>query len=491
MSSETISSLLTNIWSIFLIILFFGGSIFVHELGHFLAARRRGLKVERFSIGFGPAIWKWTGKDGVEYRIAWLPLGGYVALPQLADLSGLEGESRADVAKLPPITYTTKIIVFAAGAFFNVLFAFALACILWFVGQPVVEEEQTTRVGFVHKTIELPTGKMVDGPAYLAGIQSGDVILKVDGKTVKTLGDIGQLVALGGGRDAAGRPSVEIEFERNGQNRQVTLTPELISAEEFRDIGIEPAAKVTIAAVQPGMPADAAGLKFRDIITQLDGQAVGYVGFVADYIRANGTKPVKVTYLREGVAAEVSIVPVKVTDAESKADAYRLGVSLRGSLTLKIIRTPPWEQVWDKAVWTWRNFQSVLSPTSNIGISKMSGPLGIAERVHQFAQIDFRLLLWFIILINVNLAIFNLLPIPVLDGGHMAFATLARLRGKDLPITVVAAIQSVFVVLLLLMMAYVTIFGDLPRIARESKAEAQAKAAAAEQQKKAAAPTKP
>src|SRR5256714_11816365 len=97
---DLIHSLFANLWSVFLVVLFFGGSIFVHELGHFLAARRRGAHVERFSIGFGPAIAAWRGRDGVEYRISWIPLGGYVLLPQLADLGPIEGESVADVSKL-------------------------------------------------------------------------------------------------------------------------------------------------------------------------------------------------------------------------------------------------------------------------------------------------------------------------------------------------------------------------------------------------------
>ena len=130
---DILTSALGGAWSIFLIVLFFGGSIFVHELGHFLAARRRGVKVERFSIGFGPRIFGWRGKDGVEYRLSWIPLGGYVALPQLADMAEIEGGSSGDREPLPPISYATKIIVFVAGAVFNLLFAFALACIVWVV----------------------------------------------------------------------------------------------------------------------------------------------------------------------------------------------------------------------------------------------------------------------------------------------------------------------------------------------------------------------
>src|SRR5215210_9124505 len=103
--------LFSNLWAIFLVVLLFGGSIFVHELGHFLAARRRGVHVERFSIGFGPKIFSWRGKDGVEYRLSWIPLGGYVLLPQLADLGPIEGESAADVKKLPPIDYVSKLLI--------------------------------------------------------------------------------------------------------------------------------------------------------------------------------------------------------------------------------------------------------------------------------------------------------------------------------------------------------------------------------------------
>ena len=112
MSAALLQSIASNTWSILLIVLFFNGTIFVHEFGHFLTARRRGVKVERFSIGFGPKIFSWHGQDGVEYRLSWLPLGGYVLLPQLADLQMIEGESAAQLQKLPPVSYTTKMLVF-------------------------------------------------------------------------------------------------------------------------------------------------------------------------------------------------------------------------------------------------------------------------------------------------------------------------------------------------------------------------------------------
>ena len=481
MSSSIFQSLFSSLWSVFLIVLFFGGSIFVHELGHFLAARRRGVKVSRFSIGFGPAIWSKTGKDGVEYRVSWIPLGGYVALPQLADMAAIEGESES-VEKLPPVSYSTRMIVFVAGAVFNVIFAFVLSCILWAAGTPVIEEEQSTRIAFVHPTVESADGKTSPGPAYAAGLQRGDVLLSVDGKTVKTFADIGQLVALGHGRTADGKRSVVIEYERSGVTKQVTLTPELVGAEEFRDIGIEPATKVMVGGVLAGTPAEAAGLQLNDVITKLNGEPVEYLSFISEYLKANGAKPVTFGYLRgsgpdaPGIAGEAVITPVKSIDPETKAEVFRVGVQLRGAFTKKIIRTPPFEQVWDKVVWSWRNIQSLVSPSSDVGLSKLSSPIGIAYRVTQFAKVDIRLVLWFVILVNVNLAIFNLLPIPVLDGGHMFFATLAKIRGKEIPFNVIATIQGVFMVLLLAMVFYVGVF-DVRRIARDKSDEAQARAA--------------
>src|SRR5690606_32527489 len=156
------------------------------ELGHFWVAKKRGVKVERFSIGFGPAIFKWVGRDGVEYRLSWLPLGGYVALPQLADMRGLEGEPSADTASLPSPNYTTRMLVFGAGAFMNVVFAFALATILWKVGLPASADTQRAKIGHVLPEIELPDKTRVPSPAAEAGLLPGDTIVAIDDNAVQT-----------------------------------------------------------------------------------------------------------------------------------------------------------------------------------------------------------------------------------------------------------------------------------------------------------------
>jgi regulator of sigma E protease len=249
-----------------------------------------------------------------------------------------------------------------------------------------------------------------------------------------------------------------------------------------------------VGGVLAGSPAEASGLQLNDIITKLNDEPVEYISFISEYLKANGTKPVRVGYLRgveqdkPGTPGEATLVPVKSIDPETKAEVFRIGVQLRGAYTKKIIRTPPFEQVWDKVVWSWRNVQSLVSPSSDVGISKLSSPIGIAYRVSQFAKVDIRLVLWFVILVNVNLAIFNLLPIPVLDGGHMFFATIAKIRGKEIPFNVIATIQGVFMFLLLAMVLYVGVF-DVRRIARDKAEEAQVRAAV--EKAKANAPAKP
>lgn len=474
-----ISALFSNIWSILLVVLFFGGSIFVHELGHFLAARRRGVKVERFSIGFGPKIFSWRGKDGVEYRLSWLPLGGYVSLPQLADLSAIEGAASPEVAKLPPPSYSTKLIVFAAGAVFNVLFASLLATILWRWGQEVVMEEQTNVVGAVLTEIELADGSTRPGPAFAAGVKPGDIIKTIDGKTVRSLSDVSYLIALGSGRSLKNEPKAELIIERGGETLTFSVYPVRVGDESIRDIGIEPSTRVHVAGVQSGSAADSAGLKAGDVITHIDDEPVTYQSFIREYIRRTEGRPVAVRYERDGASHTVQITPQKVVDPETNAEVHRLGVALRGDYTIQTVHIAPWEQIRRNIVMTWRTLASLISPSSDIGLSKVSGPIGIVERMHAFAQADLRAVIWFTILINVNLAIFNLLPIPVLDGGHIFFATIGKLRGRPISPDFIARTQSVFMLLLFSMVIYVSFF-DVRRIERQRLREAPAQTAPAE-----------
>ena len=478
---ELLSSLFGSVWSIFLIVLFFGGSIFVHELGHFLAARRRGVKVERFSIGFGPRLFGWRGKDGVDYRISLLPLGGYVALPQLADMGEIEGKTETDVGTLPPLSYATKLIVFAAGAFFNILFAFALATILWFVGQPTSEDLSSTRVGYVSATLPLEDGTTVPSPAREAGLQVGDIIRAIDGQSVADWPELLQTLITSSGRTEDGRRSAVFTVERAGQRLDLTVFPRLSGDDKVRRVGILSAYTPIVAAVPPESFAAKLGFQVGDALKTLDGAPLLNLVSLMDALQEKTPRAFTLGLERGGQTVTVTVPAERPSEQRGL-----LGAGFRTNVGL--VHHNPLKQIVAHVTMTVRVLWSLVHPDSDITVSKLSGPVGIGKIFWDASEAGLRYVLWIAVLVNVNLAVFNLLPIPVLDGGHMLFATIAKLRGRALSPNFVASLQSAFIVLLFGMIIYVSVF-DVKRIVRDVRADAEAKEQV-EQQKKAAEPAK-
>lgn len=463
MANDLLTTLFSNVWSIFLVVFFFGGSIFVHELGHFLAARRRGVHVERFSIGFGPAIVSWRGRDGVEYRISWFPLGGYVLLPQLADLGLVEGKSEVEAAELPPISYGTRMLVFVAGAVFNLLFAFALATIIWVVGQPESSATATTRIGYVQPTVKLPDERVVPSPAVEAGFQVADVVRAIDGSPVNNWQDMLYLIGLGTGKAADGRREAIFEVERNGQPLRIVVHPVLVGQDRDRKVGIAAGYELLVQRVAPDSIAARAGLQAGDEILSVDGARTLSANTYFETLEAAATRAVDVRVKRGGAEVSLTLPP----RADTKAGA-NIGVTL--TTGFQLTHPTPIAQIWEQVTMTFRTLGSLLNPHSDIGLSKVAGPVGIVRIFHSAAEAGIRVALIFAILVNVNLAIFNLLPLPVLDGGQMLFATIGKLRGRALPPNFIIAAQSAFGVLLLAMVLYVSVF-DVRRWARDVQAD--------------------
>lgn len=465
---ELLQSLLSNLWALFLVVFFFEASIFVHELGHYLAARRRGVMVERFSLGMGPPLFRWRGKNGVEYWLSWFPIGGYVKLPQLADLRDIEGDSTADLSQLPAISYSTKVLVFIAGAVFNVLFAFFLATVLWVVGFPVPQDVNTTKIGHVIKMLALPDGTKQQSPASKADLHPGDEILAIDGREVHDWTSVQQRLALGSGRTLDGKDRlVHLRFKRGSEIIERDLNPILTDSEKIRRIGISQAHEMVIGRVVASSYAEQVGLQPGDRIVSVDTVPLLSLAQLDEYLETHAAA--KVTLQVQRGAATVSLdlptSPAQKTSSEVLPGAiYKIDIPL--------VHQNPFEQLQRILANTIESFAVLINPHSDIGLSKMSGTIGIFTQFWQAATSDYpvRVTMWLTILINISLAVFNLLPIPVLDGGHILFATIGKLRGRALPPDFVNAAQSVFIVLLFSLLIYVSYY-DVLRMLRSDKAD--------------------
>lgn len=449
------------------VVLFFGASIFVHEWGHYLAARWRGLKIDRFSIGFGPRLFGWRDKRGVDWRISLFPLGGYVALPQLADMRGIEGEYSDSGPALPPLSYADKMIVSVAGAVFNVLFALAIGTVLWKTGIPVTEEYESTTIGYVMPVMNDDEGMEREGPGLRAGLRPGDQILRVDGKKVRNWEDILYGVMTGVGRSESGSPKTEMLILRDDEEIAVTIFPVLDEHESIRRIGLYPANSLIIGETMENSPARIVGLQPGDVITEANGIKLFRRDALSAVIHADPEATVTMTVLRDSKPMQIDIIP-EIVPLTNKGDtAPMIGVRW------EVVRGKHWPspiaQVKDAVDTTFRVLGALIHPKSDVGIKNLSGPVGISYTLYVLSQISILEVLSIVVLINVNLAILNLLPIPVLDGGHMAFATIAKISGKPIPIRIVAASQGTFMLLFLAIFVYVTFF-DAGRVRRNESA---------------------
>lgn len=456
--------MLTSILYIALALFALGFSIFVHELGHLIAAKKRGLVADRFSIGFGPRIFGWK-RNGTDFRLSLFPFGGYVSLPQLADMGRLEGGEGDEANKLPPISYADKMIVAVMGAVFNIIFALVLSLVLWGVGREIVK---STTIGHVAQEIRNADGERVPGPAYAAGIRPGDRIYSIDGNRVPDWWYFQNAVATGVGRerDGVGRPEVEVGVLRGDEPLTFTVFPELISSERMRYIGVEPETDQTSAPVvlllEPGMPAAEAGLERGDRLLRLDGKDIISGGFLTTYLARYGDRTIEVTVERNGRELSLSIQP-RIKEGETSA---RFGFAYDFEYKTERVHYNPVEQLYRFAETMKMTLYALIHRNSDVRVKNMSGPVGIVHGLTRMAQIGFIDLLWMLALINVNLAIFNLLPIPVLDGGHMLFATISKLIGRPLPQRLMENVQGAFMILLLGFVIYVSFF-DVGRVGRD------------------------
>ncbi len=436
------------------VVVLFNLLIIVHELGHFLAARWRGLVIEKFGIWFGKPVWKKT-INGVQYSLGSLPFGGFVALPQLAPMDIIEGKADVDRAQLPRISALDKIIVAVAGPLFSLLLALVFACIVWGVGHPTNESDVTTVVGYVPP----------ESPALKAGLQAGDKILEVDGKEVTRFSGMKDSVVWNVVRSEGA--TIPIKVERNGAVREFSVEP--FKAEtsgwhrkSVRQILIMPAQTAIIDKVIPDTPAASAGLGHGDVVLGFNGTKIYSPIAVGDYIEKHPGESITLQVMRGAKLLEPTLQP-KAIAADDKTP--RLGIWWDRDGRMSVAHPNPIEQVYDSITGTLNTIGAVVSPKSDVKLQHLSGPVGIGRVYYLLFQSErgWQLALWFSVILNVNLAILNMLPIPVLDGGHIVLAIIESIRRKPVNIRILEAVQTACAVLIIGYMAYVTFFdvGDL------------------------------
>ena len=450
------------------VILVFNLMIVVHEWGHFLAARWRGLKIEKFYIWFGKPLWKKT-INGVEYGLGSIPAGGFVALPQMAPMGGLEGESSA--GPLPPITPLDKAIVAFAGPLFSFLLACVFAVAVWVAGKPQSEGHTTTIVGYVAK----------DSPAQKAGILPGDKVLKVDGQPVKRFE--GLVDSVRWGVVASEGDTIEFEVERPSQGvmkfavdpkawpkseekaEPVSWWQSIFKRPDLRSVGMEGQMTPMVGGVAKNSPADEAGIKIDDLVLRVDGNPLRSMGDLADYIKANPGKTLMLDVERAGKAIQISVLP-RIPDEnnmkevmEDKMEYPMIGVAwdVEGKRTPIVIT--PWEQISDAVRHMGNLVSKLLSPKSDLSPAHMSGPVGVGRLYYKLFQHPdgWRLVLWFSVVFNINLAILNMMPLPVLDGGHITMAIAEAIRRKPPQGRILEYVQTACALMLFGFIIFVTL----------------------------------
>jgi len=443
--SDPMANILKFVFICLEVLLLFNLLIVVHELGHFLAAKWRGLVVEKFAIWFGKPIWSKT-IGGVEYRLGSIPAGGFVAIPQLAPMEALEGETAHDKATLPPCKPIDKIIVAAAGPAFSLGLAFLMATVVWFVGKPETEFD-STRVGRV----------VAGGAAEKAGFQVGDEILEVDGhpvrkflsgtdsvkwRVIRSEGETIPFVVRRGGE------TVRLESGWTKPAKEGWERPAL------REVGLGPLLPPGVGLVVSGSPAEKAGLKSRDLITAVNGQPVADLEELGGFLLAQRGQEVRLDVERAGKPVELALTVPGGTDEESQ---IRLGIEWG---RISFTHPTPWSQVKEAATSIFRMIGALTSPKSDVKAAHFSGPVGIMNLYYRVFESDYgwRLALSLSVLINVNLALLNLLPFPVLDGGHITLALIEAVRRKPMNVRVLEVLQTACALLLIGFMLYVTFF---------------------------------
>jgi len=421
--------LLTTILAFVFVI---GVIIFIHEAGHFLVAKAFGMRVLTFSLGFGKRLFGFR-RGETEYRVAVLPLGGYVKL------AGEEAEESSD----DPRDFLNRprwqrIAVYLAGPAMNVVLSVALIAGLFMVGVDIPALQAIPPV----------VGEVLpDSPAAQAGLRPGDLIARVDGRKVERWQEIAFAVMT-----SIGHP-VALEIERDGARSTLSVTPEKPEGYEFGDIGVYPKVLPKIGAVVAGSPAERAGFLEGDEVRAVDGRPIVSPSDFVDYVEPRAGTAIHVDVRRRGQLVGLEVTP---EDQEGKG---RIGVQL----TVRQ-QFPPLEALRESIRFNYDTARQSLAVIGKIfqrrvaAKSALAGPIEIAAQSGAAARSGFRNLLYLMGVISISIGLLNLFPIPLLDGGQILVLLIESVARRDLSLEVKGRIAQVGLALIVLLMVTVIWF---------------------------------
>ena len=417
-----------------------GVLIFVHELGHFLTAKAVDIRVPRFSIGFGPKIFGFR-RGETEYVLSWIPLGGYVKMAGMDEMEAIEGKDDgtsttvavpvtdaglADVDEYQDVErhfeskpLPARFLVISAGVLMNFLFA----ALTWafIAGVWGVPEQSTEPVIGTIRTDVLPAGTET-----LADVPANARVTAVGGESIDTRDDL--VTAL------ASAPAGPIDLEFGAAGTRTIDLPEAMEDRQRLLVAMTPLPPL-IGSVVQGMPADEAGLQVGDVVLRAAGQDIGDYTVLVQIIEAHPATPLPMTVRRDGRLVDLTVTPAAEIDAETGEREGRVGITAtlpREKLGFIGAIAYGFREV---VAWTGEILRSLGRLVSGQeSVKNLGGPVMIGDLAGQFARAGLASFLNFMAIFSVNLAVLNLLPIPVLDGGHLLFLTIEAVRGRALSI---------------------------------------------------------